>query len=74
MVATDPLVNFLRYVVPFCEIDTLQERGQESSSVELPIVQYVPDSFQPKQPCLFHILWELTVFEILDYRGHPGVS
>ena len=41
MVAVDPLVNLLKYVVSFCEVDILQEQGRESSSVELPVIQYV---------------------------------
>ena len=36
MVVADPLMNLPKYVVSFCEVDTLQERGRESSSVKFP--------------------------------------
>ena len=26
------------------------------------------------QPCFIFILWELTIFEILDYGGHPAIN
>ena len=74
MVSTDPLIDLPKYVVPCFKVDTLQEWGREPSSVELSIVQYVPGSFQSKQPCFIFILWELTVFQILDYGGHLVVS
>ena len=45
MVAADPLVNLLKYVVPFYKVDTLQERGREYSSVKLSVVQYVSSYF-----------------------------
>ena len=74
MVTANLLVDLAKYVVPFFEVDTLQEQGWKSSSVELSIIQYVPGNFQPEQPCFIFILLELTVFEILDYRGHPIVN
>ena len=62
-----------KYVVPFFEVDTLQEWGRESSSVKSSIVQYVPDSFQFEQPSFTFALQKLTVFKVLDYGSHPVI-
>ena len=35
------------------------------------IVQCVSGSFQSEQPSFTLVLWELTVFEVLDYGSHP---
>ena len=38
VVAVDPFVDFPMYVVPFFEVDTLQEWGGKAFSVELSII------------------------------------
>ena len=47
MIDVDPLMYLLEYVVPLFKVDTLQERGRESSLIELIVVQRVASNFQP---------------------------
>ena len=73
VVAINAFMDLLKYIVPFFKVDTLQEWGWKSSSVELSIIQYVSYDFQSKQPSFTLLLLELTVFEVLDYRSQLAI-
>ena len=70
VIAVNPLVDFLEYVVPFFKVNTLQKRGQESSLVELIVIHRVMSGFQSQQPDFSFIFREHAVFEVLYYRSH----
>ena len=74
MVAADPFVDLLKYVVPFLEVNTLQEWVGLSSPVEFFIIYYIPCGLEFKQSGLILILHEHAIFKILDYRCHPAVG
>ena len=74
MVTVDPFVDLLKYVVPFFEVDTLQEWGGKASSIELSIMHYVLCGLESEQPGLTFFLWDCIVFEVLDYWSHLVVD
>ena len=74
MVSADTFVDFLKYVVPFFKVDTFQEWGGETSSIEFSIIYYIPCSLESEHFGLTLILWEQVVSKVLDYWGHPIVG
>ena len=72
MIATDPHVDFPKYVVPFLKVDTLQKWGKESYLIELIVIHRVVGGFQSQQPSFSFIFRKHAVFKVLDYRGYPA--